>query len=69
MEQNTKKKVGNFGLAGSFSFYWGHHMTTIEGGMISTNNSKFYRLCKMKRSHGFARELEKKLHNKIKKKT
>ena len=43
-------------------------MTTIEGGMISTNNSKFYRLCKMKRSHGFARELEKKLHNKIKKK-
>ena len=35
--------------------------------MISTNNSKFYRLCKMKRSHGFARELEKKLHNKIKK--
>lgn len=63
-----RKKVGNFGLAGSFSFYWGHHMTTIEGGMISTNNSKFYRLCKMKRSHGFARELEKKLHNKIKKK-
>ena len=62
-----RKKVGNFGLAGSFSFYWGHHMTTIEGGMISTNNSKFYRLCKMKRSHGFARELEKKLHNKIKK--
>ena len=54
-----RKKVGNFGLAGSFSFYWGHHMTTIEGGMISTNNSKFYRLCKMKRSHGFARELEK----------
>ena len=58
-----RKKVGNFGLAGSFSFYWGHHMTTIEGGMISTNNSKFYRLCKMKRSHGFARELEKKIDN------
>ena len=31
-------KVGNFGLASSFSFYWGHHLTTIEGGMICTNN-------------------------------
>lgn len=62
------KKVGNFGLAGSFSFYWGHHMTSIEGGMISTNNFSFYNLCKMKRSHGFARDLDKKLHNKLKKK-
>ena len=63
-----KKKVGNFGLAGSFSFYWGHHMTTIEGGMICTNNLKFYNLCKMKRSHGFARDLDKKDHNNLKKK-
>ena len=62
-----KKKVGNFGLGSSFSFYWGHHMTTIEGGMICTNNLKFYNLCKMKRSHGFARDLDKKYHQKIKK--
>ena len=34
----NNKKVGNFGIASSFSFYWGHHMTTIEGGMICTNN-------------------------------
>jgi len=63
-----KKKVGNFGVAGSFSFYWGHHMTTIEGGMICTNNLNFYNLCKMKRSHGFARDLDKKIHYKLKKK-
>lgn len=62
-----EKKVGNFGLGSSFSFYWGHHMTTIEGGMICTNNLKFYNLCKMKRSHGFARDLDKKYHQKIKK--
>lgn len=51
-------KVGNFGIAGTFSFYWGHHMTTIEGGMITTNDKKFYDMCKLKRSHGMARELD-----------
>jgi CDP-6-deoxy-D-xylo-4-hexulose-3-dehydrase len=64
----NKKKVGNFGLASSFSFYWGHHLTTIEGGMISTNDKLFYHTCLLKRSHGLARELPKKLHYKIKKK-
>lgn len=64
----NKKKVGNFGLAGSFSFYWGHHLTTIEGGMICTNDKEFYHTCLLKRSHGLARELPKIMHNKIKKK-
>ncbi len=63
-----KKKVGNFGLGGSFSFYWGHHMSTIEGGMITTNNKKFYDLCLLKRSHGLARELLDSDQKKIKKK-
>ena len=62
------KKVGNFGIASSFSFYWGHHLTTIEGGMIVTNNKKFYEMCLLKRSHGLARELPKKTHLAIKKK-
>ncbi len=62
------KKVGNFGVASSFSFYWGHHLTTIEGGMIVTNNKKFYEMCLLKRSHGLARELPKKLHSSIKRK-
>lgn len=62
------QKVGNFGLGGSFSFYWGHHMSTIEGGMITTNNKHFYDLCLLKRSHGLARELLPKDQTKIKKK-
>ncbi|MBC8303568.1 MAG: DegT/DnrJ/EryC1/StrS aminotransferase family protein [Pelagibacterales bacterium] len=49
-------KCGNFGLASNFSFYYAHHMTTIEGGMISTNNKKFYDICCMLRGHGLVRE-------------
>ena len=63
-----KKKVGNFGIGGSFSFYWGHHMSTIEGGMITTNNRKFYNTCLLKRSHGLARELPEKEKEYFKKK-
>ena len=62
------KNIGNFGIAGSFSFYWGHHMSTIEGGMITTNDKKFYNLCLLKRSHGLARELPKKDQSLYKKK-
>lgn len=47
---------GANGLASSFSFYFGHHMTTIEGGMVNTNNPELYELMRMKRSHGLARE-------------
>lgn len=64
----NNKKIGNFGLAGTFSFYWGHHMTTIEGGMITTNSRKFYELCMLKRSHGFARDLDKKKLNLVSRK-
>ena len=47
---------GSNGLASSFSFYFGHHMTTIEGGMVNTNSQELYELMRMKRSHGLARE-------------
>ena len=47
---------GSKSLGATFSFYFGHHMSTIEGGMVSTNNEGLYDLMKMKRSHGFARE-------------
>jgi CDP-6-deoxy-D-xylo-4-hexulose-3-dehydrase len=50
------KKVGTFGLASNFSFYFAHHMTTIEGGMISTNDDQIYDVLKMMRSHGLVRE-------------
>lgn len=49
-------KRGSDSLGATFSFYFGHHMSTIEGGMISTNNTDLYDLMKMKRSHGLARE-------------
>lgn len=49
-------KVGKDSLGATFSFYFGHHMTTIEGGMVSTNDKDLYDLMKMKRSHGMARE-------------
>jgi len=51
------KKVGTFGLASSFSFFYGHHITTIEGGMICTNDEKFYHRLLLLRSHGLLREL------------
>ena len=50
------KKIGTFGLASNFSFYFAHHMTTIEGGMISTDDEQFYDVIKMMRSHGLVRE-------------
>lgn len=48
-------RVGSDTTGATFSFYFGHHMTTIEGGMVSTNDSELYDLMKMKRSHGMAR--------------
>jgi CDP-6-deoxy-D-xylo-4-hexulose-3-dehydrase len=52
-------KIGSKSLGATFSFYFGHHMSTIEGGMISTNDSDLYDLLKLKRSHGLARVSEK----------
>jgi len=50
------KKVGTFGDISVFSFYYGHHITTIEGGVVCTNDEKLYNLAKMFRSHGMIRE-------------
>lgn len=51
------KKCGTFGLASNFSFYYAHHMSTIEGGMICTDDDRFYQQCRLYRSHGMIREL------------
>ena len=50
-------KVGTFGDISNFSFYFGHHITTIEGGMICTDNVELYNYAKLFRSHGMTREL------------
>ena len=54
------KYAGTFGVASSHSFYFSHHLQTIEGGMIATNDKDIYECCKSLRSHGWTRELEKK---------
>ena len=51
------QKVGTYGFASNFSFYFAHHMSTIEGGMICTNDEKFYQICRALRSHGMMREM------------
>ena len=49
-------KLGSFGWMSNFSFYYAHHMSTIEGGMVCTNDSKVYQQLRMLRSHGMVRE-------------
>ena len=50
------RKTGSFGDVSNFSFYFGHHITTIEGGMVCTNDEKLYDQAKLFRSHGMTRE-------------
>ena len=52
------RKVGGYGLASNFSFYYAHHLSTIEGGMVCTNNADLYETVRMLRSHGLVRELD-----------
>jgi CDP-6-deoxy-D-xylo-4-hexulose-3-dehydrase len=54
----NNKKCGSIGWVSNFSFYYAHHMTTIEGGIISTNDEKLYELIRMLRSHGLVREIQ-----------
>ena len=56
-------KRGSTSTGSTFSFYYGHHMTTIEGGIISTDNELLYELMKIKRSHGMARLLSPKYYD------
>jgi CDP-6-deoxy-D-xylo-4-hexulose-3-dehydrase len=51
------KKLGTLGDLSTFSFYFGHHMSTIEGGMVSTNDEELYHILLSIRSHGWDRDL------------
>jgi len=62
------KKLGTFGLASSFSFYYGHHLSTIEGGMICTNDTEFCNILKSLRSHGWDRDLDAETQSDLRKK-
>jgi len=50
------RKLGAFGLMSNFSFYFAHHLSTIEGGMVCTNDKDIYHILRMYRSHGMVRE-------------
>ena len=50
------KRCGSFGFISNFSFYYAHHLSSIEGGMICTNDEKIYQYARMFRSHGMVRE-------------
>ena len=61
------KKLGTFGLASTFSTFFGHHISTIEGGIISTDDKDFYELLVSIRSHGWDRDLSKETQVKLQK--
>ncbi len=52
----NSKHLGTFGIASSFSFYYGHHISTIEGGMACTNNKNLANIMISVRSHGWLRD-------------
>lgn len=60
------KRVGSFGNLSIFSFYYGHHISTIEGGMVCSKNDELHDLAKMFRSHGMIREASQELQDKYK---
>ena len=53
-----RSKLGSIGDISNFSFYYAHHLSTIEGGMICTNDRNIYELARMFRSHGMLREVD-----------
>jgi CDP-6-deoxy-D-xylo-4-hexulose-3-dehydrase len=57
-----RRKVGTFGDMGTFSFFFSHHITTIEGGMIATSNSLLANLARSFRAHGWIRERSDRQH-------
>ena len=56
----NRKKIGSFGDMSTFSFFLSHHITTIEGGMLLTDNDELYELGKSLRAFGWIRDLNKK---------
>jgi hypothetical protein len=59
------KKLGNYGLASTFSFYVGHHMSTIEGGAICTDDEELATMVRLVRAHGWDRNLAEKHQQEI----
>ncbi len=56
------KKCGTFGDMGSCSLYFGHQISTIEGGLVSTDDKELFDLLLMLRSHGWSKDLDRGAH-------
>ncbi len=56
------KKTGTIGLLGTFSFFFSHHISTMEGGMVVTNDQELYHILLSLRAHGWTRNLPKENH-------
>lgn len=54
--------LGRFGMMGTFSFYFSHHVTTLEGGMVVTEDDDLADMMRIQRSHGWQRDASKKHH-------
>ena len=54
------KKTGTFGIMGSYSTFYSHHISTMEGGIVATNNEELYHILLSLRAHGWTRNLPKK---------
>jgi CDP-6-deoxy-D-xylo-4-hexulose-3-dehydrase len=52
------RRVGTFGELATMSFFYGHHLSTIEGGMVSTSDDELARILRQIRSHGWAKDLD-----------
>jgi len=59
------RKLGTYGDMSSFSFYYGHQMSTIEGGITATNDPEFRDLLLMARSHGWSKDLTPEGHQQL----
>ena len=56
-ELPDKSKTGTFGDLNTFSFFFSHHIATMEGGMVLTNDKEFFHLLRSIRNHGWTRDV------------
>lgn len=56
------KRLGTFGFGGTYSSFYSHHISTMEGGLVTTDDEELYHVMKSLRAHGWTRELPEKNH-------
>ena len=64
-EYKDGSKVGTIGDMASFSFYFGHQLSTIEGGMVNTNDKELFDMLLMLRSHGWGKDLDQQTYDSL----